>query len=37
MEQVNIKIEGRIYSVDKNLTVLEAARKCGYQIPTLCH
>jgi hypothetical protein len=24
MDQVNIKIEGHVYSVDKNLTVLEA-------------
>jgi NADP-reducing hydrogenase subunit HndD len=37
MDKVNIKIEGRIYSVDKNLTILEAARKCGYRIPTLCY
>jgi NADP-reducing hydrogenase subunit HndD len=37
MEQINIKIEGHVYSVDKNLTVLEAARKCGYRIPTLCY
>ena len=36
MEKVNIKIEGRIYSVDKDLTVLEAARRCGYNIPSLC-
>ena len=37
MEKVNIKIEGKIYSVDANLTVLEAARQCGYKIPTLCY
>ena len=37
MENVNIKIEGKIYSVPKNLTVLEAARLCGYNIPTLCY
>jgi NADP-reducing hydrogenase subunit HndD len=37
MEKINIKIEGHIYSVDKTLTVLEAARVCGYQIPTLCY
>src|SRR5574344_1591194 len=37
MDKVNIKIEGRIYSVDKDLTILEAARKCGYRIPTLCY
>jgi len=37
MENINIKIEGRIYSVPKNLTVLEAARLCGFNIPTLCY
>ena len=37
MEKININIEGRIYSVDKSLTVLEAARECGYKIPTLCY
>ena len=26
METININIEGRIYAVDKSLTVLEAAR-----------
>ena len=34
--KMNIKIEGRIYEVDDDLTVLEAAKKCGYRIPTLC-
>ena len=37
MENVNINIEGRVYSVPSNLTVLEAARKVGYNIPTLCY
>ena len=37
MEKININIEGHIYSVDKSLTVLEAARQCGYKIPTLCY
>ena len=37
MENVNIKIEGKTYSVPGNLTVLEAARLCGYNIPTLCY
>jgi NADP-reducing hydrogenase subunit HndD len=36
-ERMNIKIDGRLYSVDKSLTVLEAARACGYKIPTLCY
>ena len=36
MALVNIKIEGQSYQVDNSLTVLEAARKCGYEIPSLC-
>ncbi len=36
MEFVNIKIEGYDYKVEKGLTILEAAKKCGYEIPTLC-
>ena len=36
MALVNIKIEGQPYQVDSSLTVLEAARKCGYEIPSLC-
>ena len=37
IEKININIEGRIYSVPKNMTVLEAARLAGYNIPTLCY
>ncbi len=33
---VNIKIEGHPYQVEEGLTILEAARQCGYEIPTLC-
>ena len=33
---VNITINGREYTVDKNLTVLEAAKKASIDIPTLC-
>ncbi len=36
MEKVNIKIEGHSYQVDAGLTILEAAKQCGYTIPTLC-
>ena len=36
MELININIEGRPYQVEKGLTILEAARKCGYEIPSLC-
>ena len=36
MELINIKIEGQSYQVEKGLTILEAAKKCGYEIPSLC-
>lgn len=36
MALVNIKIEGKSYQVDDSLTLLEACRKCGYNIPSLC-
>ena len=36
MALVNIKIEGHPYQVEAGLTILEAARRCGYEIPTLC-
>ncbi|MBQ9266228.1 MAG: iron hydrogenase small subunit [Bacilli bacterium] len=36
MSLVNIEINGQPYQVDSGLTVLEAARKCGYEIPSLC-
>ena len=37
MALVNIKIEGQPYQVEEGLTILEAARRCGYEIPTLCN
>ena len=37
MALVNIKIEGIPYQVEAGLTILEAARRCGYEIPSLCH
>ena len=37
METVNIKINGRDYAVEKGITVLEAARYAGIDIPTLCY
>lgn len=37
MATIKIKIEGKSYEVDSSLTVLEAARACGYRIPTLCN
>ena len=36
MALINIKIEGIPYQVEEGLTVLEAAKQCGYNIPTLC-
>lgn len=37
MGNVNLTIDGRAVSVDKGSTVLEAARKAGVRIPTLCY
>ena len=36
MGLVNIKIDGQAYQVEEGLTILEAARKCGFNIPSLC-
>ena len=36
MSLINIKIEGIPYQVEEGLTILEAARQCGYEIPSLC-
>ena len=36
MALVNIKINGQPYQVEAGLTVLQAAKKCGYLIPSLC-
>ncbi len=36
MAKVNIKIEGIPYQVEEGLTILEAAKQCGYEIPSLC-
>ena len=36
MAKINIKIEGIPYQVEEGLTILEAARACGYEIPSLC-
>lgn len=36
MSLVNIKIEGKPFQVESGLTVLEACRKCGFEIPSLC-
>ena len=36
MSLINIKIEGIPYQVESGLTILEAAKACGYEIPSLC-
>ena len=36
MELIKIKIEGQEYEVEKGLSILDAAKKCGYEIPSLC-
>ena len=36
MGLVNIKIDGQAYQVEEGLTILEAAKKCGFNIPSLC-
>ncbi len=36
MSLVNIKIEGIPFQVEAGLTILEAAKKCGFEIPSLC-
>ncbi len=36
MSKVNIKIEGIPYQVEAGMTILEAAKMCGYEIPSLC-
>ena len=33
---IHIKIEGLPYEVKEGLTILEAAKECGYEIPSLC-
>ncbi len=36
MSKINIKIEGISYQVEEGMTILEAAKACGYEIPSLC-
>ena len=36
MALINIKIEGQPYKVEEGLTILKAAKQCGYEIPSLC-
>ncbi len=36
MAKINLKIEGVPYQVEQGMTILEAAKACGYEIPSLC-
>ena len=36
MSKVNIKIEGIPFEVEAGLTILEACKSCGFEIPSLC-
>ena len=36
MSKVNIKIEGVPFEVEAGMTILEAAKECGFEIPSLC-
>ena len=36
MDMINVKINGITVAVEKGSTVLDAARKAGIEIPTLC-
>ncbi|MBR2375141.1 MAG: [Clostridia bacterium] len=36
MSKVHIKIEGIPFEVEAGLTILEAAKACGFEIPSLC-
>jgi len=37
MEMVKLTIDGREVEIEKGKTILDAARKIGIEIPTLCH
>lgn len=37
MQTINITINGKPVTVDSNITILEAARRQGIELPTLCH
>mgnify|MGYP004590833065 FL=1 len=37
MDMINVKVNGIAVSVPKGATILEAARRAGVEIPTLCY
>ncbi len=36
-DKITIKINGKKYKVDPDLTIMQAADECGYHIPRLCY
>lgn len=34
---INVKIEGKSYQFEEGLTILEATKKAGFNVPTLCY
>ena len=37
MSEVSLKIDGKEVAADEDMTILDAARKAGIPIPTVCH
>ena len=37
MDMINLTIDGQAVQVEKGSTILDAAKKLGIEIPTLCH
>jgi len=37
MKMVKLRIDGQVLQVEEGKTILEAAKSCGIDIPTLCH
>ena len=37
MTNVTLEIDGKSVTVEEGITLLEAARQAGAEIPTLCH
>jgi NADH-quinone oxidoreductase subunit G len=37
MKMINIKINGNDYQAPDGMTILDACKRCGFEIPTLCY
>ncbi len=37
MSKISLEIDGKIVTIDKGMTILDAAKTAGINIPTLCH